>query len=76
MSTAAHMALLKENGLKYYLTRTAGFNHVDVKACKELGIESAFVPGYSPNAISELAVSLANGSAPEYRLYHRSHSSG
>jgi D-lactate dehydrogenase len=54
----AHMAMLKENGLKYYLTRTAGFNHVDVKACKELGIESAFVPGYSPNAISELAVSL------------------
>jgi D-lactate dehydrogenase len=56
---AAHMKLLKENGLKYYLTRTAGYNHVDVKACKELGIETAFVPGYSPSAISELAVSLA-----------------
>ena len=56
---AAHMKLLKENGLKYYLTRTAGYNHVDVAACKELGIETAFVPGYSPNAISELALSLA-----------------
>lgn len=54
-----HMKLLKENGLKYYLTRTAGYNHVDVKACKELGIEAAFVPGYSPNAISELALTLA-----------------
>lgn len=56
---AQHMKLLKEHGLKYYLTRTAGFNHVDVNACKELGIETAYVPGYSPNAISELALSLA-----------------
>ena len=54
-----HMKLLKENGLKYYLTRTAGYNHVDVQACKEFGIETAFVPGYSPNAISELALTLA-----------------
>lgn len=50
---------LKEHGLKYYLTRTAGYNHVDIEACKELGIETAFVPGYSPNAISELALTLA-----------------
>lgn len=50
---------LKEHGLKYYLTRTAGYNHVDISACKELGIESAFVPGYSPSAISELALTLA-----------------
>lgn len=55
---AEHMKLLKEKGLKYYLTRTAGYNHVDLAACKELGIECAFVPGYSPNAISELALSL------------------
>ena len=54
-----HMKMLADNGLKYYLTRTAGFNHVDVAACKEFGIETAYVPGYSPNAISELALSLA-----------------
>ena len=54
-----HMKLLADNGLKYYLTRTAGYNHVDVQACKDFGIETAFVPGYSPNAISELAVTLA-----------------
>lgn len=54
-----HLKILKEHGLKYYLTRTAGYNHVDVAACKELGIETAFVPGYSPNAISELALTLA-----------------
>ena len=47
------------HGLKYYLTRTAGYNHVDLKACKDFKIEAAFVPGYSPNAISELALSLS-----------------
>jgi len=50
---------LKEHGLKYLLTRTAGYNHIDIQAAKELGIKVAFVPGYSPNAISELAVTLA-----------------
>lgn len=49
---------LADHGLKYYLTRTAGYNHVDVEACKEYGIKTAFVPGYSPNAISELALTL------------------
>lgn len=50
---------LADHGLKYYLTRTAGYNHVDIEACKEYGIKTAFVPGYSPNAISELALTLA-----------------
>lgn len=50
---------LYDKGLRYYLTRTAGYNHVDLTTCKELGIESAFVPGYSPNAIAELALSSA-----------------
>jgi D-lactate dehydrogenase len=56
--THDNMGRLAQHGLRYYLTRTAGFNHVDVKACKEFGIETAFVPGYSPNAISELALTL------------------
>ncbi|MGL4773904.1 MAG: 2-hydroxyacid dehydrogenase [Clostridium sp.] len=54
-----NLELLKENGLKYLLTRTVGFDHVDLEAVKELGLKCARVPGYSPNAISELAVSLA-----------------
>ena len=54
-----HMKMLADSGCKYYLTRTAGYNHVDVQACKDFGIQTAFVPGYSPNAISELAVTLA-----------------
>lgn len=50
--------MLKEKGLKYYITRTAGYGHINLEACREYGIEAAYVPGYSPNAISELAVAL------------------
>lgn len=54
-----NLELLKANGLQYVLTRTVGFDHVDLEAVKDLGLKAARVPGYSPNAISELAVSLA-----------------
>ncbi|MFI3328940.1 MAG: NAD(P)-dependent oxidoreductase [bacterium] len=50
---------LHSSGLKYLLTRTVGYNHIDIEACKKLGIEVAYVPGYSPNAIAELGLSLA-----------------
>lgn len=59
MADSRNLALLKENGLQYVLTRTVGFDHVDLDAAKELGLRVARVPGYSPNAISELAVTLA-----------------
>lgn len=59
MADRQNLELLKANGLKYVLTRTVGFDHVDLDAVKELGLESARVPGYSPNAISELAVTLS-----------------
>nr|WP_302595514.1 2-hydroxyacid dehydrogenase [uncultured Cellulosilyticum sp.] len=54
-----NLELLKANGLEYVLTRTVGFDHVDLETAKELGLKVARVPGYSPNAIGELAVSLA-----------------
>jgi Lactate dehydrogenase and related dehydrogenases len=46
-------------GINYVLTRTAGVNHIDLEAAKELGIRVAYVPIYSPNAIAELAVAFA-----------------
>ncbi len=49
---------LKDNGLKYYLTATKGYDHVDLKACQELGINVAYVPNYSPNSVSELALTF------------------
>lgn len=58
-ATEKNLEFLKEKGLQYVLTRTVGFNHVDLDAAKRLGLKVARVPGYSPNAIGELAVSLA-----------------
>ncbi|MDK4688396.1 2-hydroxyacid dehydrogenase [Kingella negevensis] len=46
-------------GIKYAFTRTVGFNHIDLEAAKELGLQVARVPSYSPNAIAELALTLA-----------------
>lgn len=54
-----NLELLKKEGLKYVLTRTVGFDHVDLETAEELGLIVARVPGYSPNAISELAVTLS-----------------
>ncbi len=51
---------MKEYGVKYLLTRTVGYNHIDLIKAHELGFKMAYVPGYSPNAVSELAVSMGN----------------
>ena len=55
----ANIEKMASYGVKYLLTRTVGFNHIDLEAAKALGIEVARVPAYSPNAISELALTLA-----------------
>ncbi len=50
---------LKHYGIAYIVTRTAGFNHIDLKAAKALGVKVSYVPSYSPNAISEHTLMLA-----------------
>ena len=45
--------------MDYVLTRTVGVNHIDVAHARALGLKTAYVPFYSPNAIAELAVTLA-----------------
>lgn len=49
---------LAEVGVKYLALRSAGFNHVDLDAARELGLGVARVPGYSPYAVAEHAVAL------------------
>ena len=49
---------LKEYGIKYVFTRTVGFNHIVLQAAAVLGLIVARVPGYSPNAIAELSLTL------------------
>ncbi|WP_368486697.1 NAD(P)-dependent oxidoreductase [Spiroplasma sp. DGKH1] len=57
---AENLLKMKEYGVKYLLTRTVGYNHIDLPKAHELGFEMANVPSYSPNAVSELAVSMGN----------------
>lgn len=44
--------------IKILALRNAGFNNVDLKAAKELGIKVVRVPAYSPEAVAEHAVAL------------------
>jgi D-lactate dehydrogenase len=49
---------LKECGIRFLCTRSAGFNQIDREAAKELGISLAYVPAYSPNAVAEFTIGL------------------
>ena len=51
--------ILNECGIKLILMRCAGYNNVDVKRAKELGIMVMRVPSYSPEAVAEHAITLA-----------------
>lgn len=54
----ATLTILKQGGVELIALRSAGFNHVDLQACKELGIKVVYVPEYSPHAVAEHAVAL------------------
>ncbi len=45
-------------GIKFIALRSAGFNHVDMRKAKQLGMRIARVPAYSPYAVAEHAVAL------------------
>ncbi|MFN7171219.1 MAG: 2-hydroxyacid dehydrogenase [Fimbriimonadaceae bacterium] len=49
---------LHHHGLRYIALRCAGFNNLDTKAAKQLGIKVARVPAYSPYAVAEHAMAL------------------
>ena len=49
---------LSKGGVKLILLRCAGFNNVDLDACKEYGITVLRVPAYSPYAVAEHAMSI------------------
>jgi D-lactate dehydrogenase len=52
------LEILARGGTRFLALRSAGFNHVDLKAAKDLGISVARVPEYSPYAVAEHAVAL------------------
>lgn len=52
------LEILAANGTKFVALRSAGFNHVDLKAARDLNIVIARVPAYSPEAVAEHTVAL------------------
>jgi len=49
---------LARAGVKHVALRCAGFNNVDLKAARELGITVSRVPSYSPHAVAEHTIAL------------------
>ncbi len=44
--------------LKFITTRSTGYDHIDLKACKKAGVKVAYVPGYGDNTVAEFAFGL------------------
>lgn len=55
---AGVLGLLAKQGVKLVALRCAGFNNVDLAAARDLGIEIARVPEYSPHSVAEHAVAM------------------
>lgn len=49
---------LAKRGVRFLTLRSAGYNHVDLEEAQRSGIKVARVPGYSPYAVAEHAVTL------------------
>ncbi|MDQ7983053.1 MAG: NAD(P)-dependent oxidoreductase [Spiroplasma sp.] len=54
-ANAENLKKIKQLGVKYIVTRTAGFNHIDLDVAKELNYVIGRVPKYSPTAVASLA---------------------
>lgn len=50
--------ILANNGVKLIALRCAGFNNVDLAACKQHNLKVVRVPAYSPNAVAEYATAM------------------
>jgi D-lactate dehydrogenase len=49
---------LSSRGVRLIALRSAGYNHVDLRAAERLGLPVVRVPEYSPHAVAEHAVAL------------------
>lgn len=54
----ATLGALRRAGVRFLALRSAGFNHVDLVAARELGLRVARVPRYSPYAVAEHTIGL------------------
>lgn len=49
---------LKQKGIRLIALRSAGFDHIDLKAAQDFGIMVVRVPAYSPHAVAEFTIGL------------------
>ena len=52
------LAQLARGGTRIIALRSAGYNHIDLAAARDLGMTVVRVPAYSPHAVAEHAVAL------------------
>lgn len=57
-ASAPVIDILAAIGVKFVLLRSAGFNNVDYRRARQLGMRVARVPAYSPYSVAEHAVML------------------
>ena len=57
--SAPIIKMIAEEGVKVILMRCAGYNNVDLKEAEALGLTVYHVPSYSPEAVAEHAMALA-----------------
>jgi D-lactate dehydrogenase len=58
--------------LEFLITRSVGFDHIDVAYCKEKGIKVANVPAYGSHTVAEFTFGLLlNLSRKIYHAYHQ-----
>lgn len=63
---------LAENGTRLIALRSAGFNHVDLKAAQDFNLTVCRVPAYSPYSVAEHAVGLILSlNRKTHRAYYR-----
>jgi D-lactate dehydrogenase len=68
--SAEVIATLAGGGVRLLTLRSAGFNHVDLRAAEAHGVTVARVPAYSPYAVAEHAMALV---LTLNRRLHRAH---
>ncbi|MDY6785062.1 MAG: 2-hydroxyacid dehydrogenase [Cyanobacteriota bacterium] len=52
------LSILARGGTRLIALRSAGYNHLDLTAAKELNLTAVRVPAYSPHAVAEHAAAL------------------
>lgn len=68
------LQILKSKGVQLLALRSAGFNHVDLKAAEKLSIQVCRVPNYSPSAVAEFTLGLLlTLNRKIHRAYNRVH---